>query len=106
MTRVVDPDRCPVWAGPEHFQSADSLIFVLLSLISSISCFVTIPRFSIRIELWSFGQHEREKAWTGAGDRPILAASMPVRAIQKKWATLRAVLFPWEIGGYMAAARF
>ena len=64
---------------------------------------VTIPRFSIRIELWSFGQHEREKAWTGAGDRPILAASMPVRAIQKKWAALRAVLFPWEIGGYMAA---
>ena len=28
---------------------------------------------------------------------------MPVRAIQKKWA-LRAVLFPWEIGGYMALA--
>jgi hypothetical protein len=29
---------------------------------------------------------------------------MPVRAIQKKWAALRAVLFPWEIGGYMALA--
>ena len=28
---------------------------------------------------------------------------MPVRAIQKKWAP-RAVLFPWEIGGYMALA--
>ena len=28
---------------------------------------------------------------------------MPVRAIQKKWA-LRAVLFPWEIGGYIALA--
>jgi hypothetical protein len=28
---------------------------------------------------------------------------MSVRAIQKKWA-LRAVLFPWEIGGYMALA--
>ena len=28
---------------------------------------------------------------------------MPVRAIQKKWAP-RAVLFPWEIGAYMALA--
>jgi hypothetical protein len=28
---------------------------------------------------------------------------MSVRAIQKKWA-LRAVLFPWEIGGYIAPA--
>ena len=37
------------------------------------------------------------------GTRPILAASMPVRTIQKKWAP-RAVLFPWEIGGYMALA--
>ena len=33
----------------------------------------------------------------GWGTRPILAASMPVRAIQKKWAP-RAVLFPWESG--------
>ena len=39
----------------------------------------------------------------GLRTRPILAASMPVRAIQKKWA-LRAVLFPWEIRGYMALA--
>ena len=33
----------------------------------------------------------------------MLAASMPVRAIQQKWAP-RAELFPWEIGGYMALA--
>jgi hypothetical protein len=39
----------------------------------------------------------------GRTTRPILAAPMPVRAIQKKWAP-RAVLFPWEIGGYMALA--
>ena len=45
------------------------------------------------------GRRHGQGLWT----RPILAASMPVRAIQKKWAP-RAVLFPWEIGGYMALA--
>src|SRR4029434_6323654 len=39
----------------------------------------------------------------GLGDPAHTGRSMPVRAIQKKWAP-RAVLFPWEIGGYMALA--
>ena len=45
-------------------------------------------------------EEDMDRGW---GTRPILAAFMPVRTIQKKWAP-RAVLFPWEIGGYMALA--